>query len=205
MARAYVAAVAPLLLLGALLFFGAATPGYDPIKQTISELGPGIRGTTLIAVYGLVIMTCVWPPIAMSRGLGISNRVFITSMESIGVGCVGIRVFRAEPWPWDAMGVLGHLHLISAFILVFAAIPVACLAASRALPKAWRAVRFYSIATGLSCLGIFVATLVALGSSPRNPFAASHLGLIERTYVFAFLVWQCIVSATLVRSTSDAR
>jgi hypothetical membrane protein len=205
MVRAYVGTVAPLLLLGALLIFGATTPGYDPIRQTISELGPGIRGTTLIAAYGLVLMTCVWPTIAMTRGMGISNRVFITSMESIGVGCVGIAVFRPESWPWNSMTWQGHLHLISACAFVFAAMPVAYFAASRALPNDWRRLRFYSLTMGMGSLALVVSTIDALAGSPPNPFAASHLGLIERTYVFAFLVWQCIVSANVVRATPTAR
>lgn len=203
--RNYTAVVAPLVVLAALLFLGATTPGYDPVRQTISELGPGIRGTALISAYGLVLMTCVWPAIAITGGTGISNRAFITAMESIGVGCVGITLFRAESWPWRSMTWQGHLHLISAFVFVFAAIPGAYFAASRALPEAWRGLRAVSLVMGLASLAVLVGTIFALGGSPPNPFVASHLGLIERLYVFSFLVWQCIVSASVVRLTPNAR
>lgn len=205
MARNYAAVIAPVLVLAALLFLGATTPGYDPISQTISELGTGIRGTRIIAIYGFIVITCVWEPIAEALGVKVSTAALIFALMVIGIGCFGLGMVAPESWPWNSMTWRGTLHLIFAFVFVFAFIPLACLAASRALPKAWRALRAYSLVMGLGTFVLLGATLTALTASPPNPYANSHLGLIERIYVFAFLIWQCIVSASVARSAPNAR
>jgi len=97
------------------------------------------------------------------------------------------------------MGWEGRLHLIFAFGCVFASIPVACFAASRALPAEWRGLRGFSLATAFGTFAFLGATLTALNASPPDRWVVAHLGLLERVYVFAFLIWQCIVSASLVR------
>ncbi len=195
----------PLLVLGALLIQGATTPGYDPIRQTISELGTGIKGTALISFYGFVVIACVWEPIAKALPTTFSLAMWIAALLLIGLGCFGLGMVAAESWPWHVMTWRGRLHLIFAFVFVFGGIPVACFAASRALPSGWRGLRAYSLATALGSFALLLGTLVALGASPPNPFVASHLGLIERGYVFGFLIWQSVVSWRLARLTLKER
>jgi len=203
MIRAYAAIVVPLIIIAALVISGATTPGYDPVKQTISEFGPGLGGTSSVAFYGFVLATCVWQPISKRLRPSFSSAMLVASLLAIAVGCVGINFVGAEPWPWNSMGWQGRLHLILAFVFVFAAIPVACVSAAAALPASWRGLRAVSLATGAGCLGLLAGTLMALSGPHPNPFAATHLGLIERAYVFAFLIWQCIVSTRVVRSAPD--
>jgi hypothetical protein len=202
---AYLAVAAPIVAAIVLLIQGIATPGYDPVGQTISELGGGWGGTRIIGLYGFVLATCAWKPIAKALPIKLLTIAFVTALVVIGLGCVGLAASGPEPWPWRSMGWQGRLHLIFAFAFVFAWIPLACLAAARALPAAWRGLRAYSLATGLATASLLIATLVNLQASPPDPFVASHLGLIERAYVFAFLVWQCIVSASLVSPTKTPK
>jgi hypothetical protein len=205
MVRLYSGIVAPLLVLVALLVFGATTPGYDPIRQTISEFGRGLGGTSTVAFYGFILATCVWKPIAKRLRPSFSLGMLILSFLAIAIGCIGIELAGAESGSWNSMSWQGRLHLIFAFGFVFAAIPVACLSSVAALPSSWRGLRAYSVATGLGCLSLFVGTLASLSGSRPNAFVATHLGLIERFYVFAFLIWQCIVSTRVVRSAPHAR
>lgn len=198
--RAFVTIATPLIVVAVLMIQGATTSGYDPIRQTISELGTGWGGTRIIGIYGLVVMSLVWEDIAKSLPLTASLAMWIAALLSIGIGCAGLAGFDAESWPWNSMTWQGHLHLIFAFVFVFAAIPAACFFASRALPENWRGLRRYSLACSLGCLVLLIGTLVALRGPHPDPFVSSHLGVIERVYVFSFLIWQCIVSATLRRS-----
>ena len=184
-----------------LLIQGLIAPGYEPLRQTISELGTGWDGTRIVSLYGIVVVTCVWPPLAKRLGTHISTVVLVAALLVVGVGCVGLGQVDAESGAWNAMTWRGRLHLIFAFAFIFAGIPVACLAAWRALPRERRALRAYSVVTGLACLSLFVGTLSALEGSSPHPFVAAHLGLIERVYVFAFLIWQCVVSTAVARST----
>jgi hypothetical protein len=205
MVRAYAGIAAPLVVLAALVIFGATTTGYDPIRQTISEFGPGFGGTSTVALYGALLATLVWEPIAKVMRPSFSSGMLVASLLAIAIGCVGLNFAPAEPWPWNSMGWQGRLHLIFAFVFVFAAIPAACLFAAGAMPAAWRGLRIYSAATGLGSLALFAGTLAALGGSRADPFVSTHLGLIERVYVFAFLIWQCIVSTRVARSAPRAR
>jgi hypothetical protein len=199
MVRAYAGIVAPLLVLATLLIFGATTPGYDPVRQTISEFGPGFGGTSTVALYGFALAVCACQPISQAARRSLSSPLLITILMIIAVGCIGISLVAPEPWPWRSMGWQGRLHLIFAFVFVFAAIPAACFVAAEALPTNWRGLRAYSLATGILTFALLGSTLVALSHSPPNQFVATHLGLIERLYVFAFLIWQCIVSTRCVR------
>jgi len=205
MFRAYASIAAPVLAIVTLLIAGATTPGYDPVRQTISEFGPGLGGTLTVAFYGVCLATYVWEPISNATRRSLSSRLLKASLMVIALGCIGLSFVAPEPWPWRYMGWTGRLHLIFAFVCVFAAIPVACFVAAEALPAAWRGLRAYSRATGVFTFAVLASTLVALGHSPPNPFVTTHLGLIERAFVFAFLIWQCIVSTRAVRSAPHAR
>lgn len=203
MVRTYAGIVAPLLVIAVLVIFGATT--YDPVRQTISEFGRGFGGTSTVSLYGLVLALFVWEPLSKALRPSFSSAMLVATLMTIAIGCVGINLAPAEPWPWQAMTWQGRLHLIFAFVFVFAAIPATCLFASAALPAAWRGLRLYSLATGFVTLSLLGSTLVALGHSPPDPFVTTHLGLIERAYVFAFLIWQCIVSTRAVRSAPHTR
>jgi hypothetical membrane protein len=191
--------------MSALLYQGAATPGYDPVRQTISELGTGWQGTRIVSLYGLLVLACVWPPISKRLGRSAATTALIAALIVVGIGCLGLGVVDAESGSWNSMTWRGQLHLIFAFGFIFAGIPVACLTASRALPRDWRGLRTYSSITGVFCLLLFVVAVVALSGSSPNDFLTANLGLIERVYVFAFMIWQCIVSASVVRFPSVAR
>ncbi len=201
MARAYAGIAAPLIAMVVLLLSGMTTAGYDPVRQTISELGTGWSGTRIVGLYGLAVVTCVWSPIAKKLGASFSSAVLVTALVAIGTGCLGLSQVDAESGSWNSMTWRGRLHLIFAFGFVFAWIPVACLSAARALPRNWRGTRALSLATGWLCLAVFAGALFALRQSPPHPVLASYLGLIERVYVFAFMAWQCIVSAAVARAT----
>jgi hypothetical membrane protein len=195
----YAAVAAPIVVIIVLLIQGATTPGYDPVAQTISELGRGWGGTRIIGLYGFILITCGWEPVAKALATKLSTVLLITAFIAIGLGCFGLAASAPAAWPWRSMGWEGRLHLIFAFGFVFAWIPVACLAASRALPAEWRGLRAFSLATGFATFAFLGATITALQASPPDRFVVSHLGALERIYVFAFLIWQCIVSANLLR------
>lgn len=200
MVRSYAGIAAPLIVMIVLLIQGVMAPAYDPIRQTISELGTGWGGTRVVSLYGVIVLICVWEPISKRLAPSLAAAALTVGLVLVGLGCFGLGMVDAESGSWNSMTWRGRLHLIFAFGFIFAAIPVACFAAARALPAASRALRTYSWVAGLACLTLFIATLIALSGSPPDPYAVSHLGVIERVYVFAFMIWQCIVSASLTRS-----
>jgi hypothetical membrane protein len=205
MTRAYAGIAAPLIVMLVLLVQGATTPNYDPIRQTISELGTGWRGTRVVGVYGFFVITCVWEPIAKRLPTNLSVIGLVVCLLAVGIGCVGLSEVPAESGSWNSMTWRGRLHLIFAFGFIFAFIPLACLSGARALPAAWRGLRAYSLATGVVCLAILIGALWALSQVPPSRAVVANLGAIERVYVFAFMTWQCIVSAAVVRSAGMTR
>jgi hypothetical protein len=200
--------VGPLLFLTVLLVEGAVRPGYQPLRDTISQLSLGPRGwiqTANFLVFGMLFLIFargVRASLAGSR----AARAGSTLLFVIGAGVLGCGVFQAEPWPPSSMSPAGLAHLVCAMVLVFALLPVATGVMTRAVAGEahWRALAPASGLTSLLTLGLLVGGL-SLMSPPGRParIGNDYAGLIQRVDVAVFLAWQVAVARRISRTSGD--
>jgi hypothetical protein len=193
-------------MFASVMFLGltAYRPGFDPVRQTISELlvGPDARlVSTMFVIYGLVLLAGVAPSIASAwrgrRGVALTAAIAVL----LAVGCMVLPLAPPEPWPPSSMTWLGVAHLWAAGVL-FTGMPALCLSLARLSRDDARWPRFsmVSAAVGALCATIFVAGVIDLATNTHG-FSATHLGLVERAEVYLFVAWQGVLSLNLWRAT----
>jgi hypothetical membrane protein len=197
MPRTYAGIAAPIVFFVLLVMSGASRPGYDPVRDTISELTQGRGGVIQQAnfwVYGLVLALVIMPGFRRRMPAGMARLIACASLVAIALGCLGVASFAPEPSPVRSMSWSGWLHLVSAIVLVFGMIPVACLGFACAFwgDSRQRALAVASTLVAVTCAALLVGTLTAMGQG--NSFVTARLGLIERVYVLLYLVWQSVAS-----------
>lgn len=202
--------IGPVLFFVVLLVEGAVRPGYRPLRDTISELSLGPRGwiqTANFLVFGILFIVFAR---GMKASLGDSRaaRLGATLLTVIGIGVLGCGLFRAEPWPPSSMSPAGLLHLASAMLLVFALLPVATGVMVRAFGADvhWRSLRPATGLTSFLTLALLVGG-IAFMSLPGQPprIGNDYAGLIQRTDVAVFLVWQIVSARRIARSHALTR
>lgn len=202
--------VGPMLFLAVVLVEGAVRPGYNPWRNTISELSLGPRGwiqATNFLMFGVLLLVFtrgLRGSLADSRAASVGCGLLL----AIGFGVLLSGLFRAEPWPPSSMSTSGLIHLLSAVGLIFALLPAACGVLARAFsaePR-WRALASFTGFTAAATLLLFVGGL-ALMSPPGQPprFGNQHAGLIQRIDVSVFLVWLWVTAWRLKRPPSAFR
>jgi hypothetical membrane protein len=197
MPRTYIAIAAPIIFLILLLWSGATRAHYDPVRDTISELTQGRNGVVQQVnfwLYGVVLALVIAPDLRRRMPAGMARLIACGSLVAIALGCLGVASFAPEPAPVRSMSGSGWLHLVSAIVLVFGMIPAACLGCACAIrnDSRQRALAVASTLVAVTCAALLVGTLTALGQG--SAFVTARLGLIERVYVFLYLVWQCVAS-----------
>jgi hypothetical membrane protein len=201
--------VGPVLFFVVLLAEGAVRPGYEPLRNTISELSLGPRGwiqTANFLIFGILFAI-------FTRGLKASlddsrpARLGTALLSVIGIGVMGSGLFRAEPWPPSSMGPTGLLHLVCAMVLIFALMPVAAGVMTRAFVAdvRWRSLGPVTGLTAFVTLALLVGGLASMsppGQAPR--IGNEYAGLIQRVDVAVFLAWQIVVAWRITRSGARA-
>ncbi|HEU0207048.1 MAG TPA: DUF998 domain-containing protein [Pseudolysinimonas sp.] len=179
--------LAPVLLIGGTLVAGALTPGYDPVRQTISELAAGDAPTrVLMTVFFVLTGLCHLVTVFFARGIGIAGRVafLIGALATLGVA--------AFPLPSVAGSSATHT--------VFAMIGFIFLAAWPLLGMRFRADLPWLIRPVGSILGTAILTAVCvwfllIWSSHSSPV----VGLVERVAADAEALWPAVVATALLR------
>jgi hypothetical membrane protein len=185
------AVAAPVALVGGWWSAGAITPGYDPVRQTISDLAAGDASTHWLMTAALVatglayIVTAVGLRPADSAGRGV-----------LAVGGVGVLI---TAWiPNDTQGRNEVGHMIAAY-LAFLALTVWAAVIARNRPDAPLVLRprfGQVVAIGLGVLVLLtVAEIVTAGST---------LGLRERVLATAQSVVPLVVVLGCRRGGSAA-
>ena len=73
--------LAPVLLIGGTFVAGALWPGYDPVRQTISELAAGDAPTrVLMTVFFVLTGLCHLVTVTFARGIGIADHIYRSMM-----------------------------------------------------------------------------------------------------------------------------
>jgi hypothetical membrane protein len=177
----------PVLFIGGTIVAGLATPGYDPVRQTISELAAGdaparVFTTIIFVATGLSHLVTV----AFARGIGIPGRVayLVGALASIGVA--------AFPLP----SVAGHSSTHNTFaILGFVLLAAWPVLGMRLRPEFPWLVRPLGSTVGTLILTTFCLLFLVFWLTHSSPF----IGLLERIAADAESIWPAFVVTALFR------
>jgi len=201
-------AVAGPLFLGVALLEGATRPRYDAVRLPISLLSLGDRGWVQVLnflVDGLLLLAFA---VGLSRTRSVRGRGSTWGprlVGLVGVGVLGAGVFVANPGdgyppgtpqPVDAT-LHGALHDLCSLV-VFAALPAACLVLARAFraegePNWARS----SALTGALTLGGAVLLLVGFSGATA---IADVAGLLQRVWVALGWGWVTLLALHRLRA-----
>lgn len=186
-------AVVPVLATLVLAVIGWQTPGYDPIRRTVSRLAePGapfaLEVKLVLVLLGLSLVAVAW---ALDRRLTPGAAARTLPLAIAGAGIVGVALISRDA-AHPAVLALHRLIAIALFCTLAAA-PVFMAGRLRTDPS-FRSYAIPSLATtGLSIVLIAVGVLgVVLGGLPSGAWERAFLGLN--------LVWVTLLAVRLVRA-----
>ncbi|HEY7201640.1 MAG TPA: DUF998 domain-containing protein [Candidatus Dormibacteraeota bacterium] len=191
-AAAWAGVACPPAVAAVLLAAGWLSPGYDPVRFTISHLGQrgqpfALEVNLSIAALGLAYVAVAW---ALDRALGPRARAGAAALAVAGAALVGVALVSrnpAHPIPHRAVALVLFLSLAVAPLLV---------AAAARREARWRRHAALSLATvAASAAMLVVGGLgVVLGGVPA--------GAWERVFTGVNLAWLTVVAAGLLRPPS---
>jgi hypothetical membrane protein len=179
--------LAPVLLIGGTFVAGALTPGYDPVRQTISELAAGDAPTrVLMTVFFVLTGLCHLVTVTFARGIGIAGRVafLIGALATLGVA--------AFPLPSVAGSSATHTAFAMVGFIALAAWPILGMRLRADFP--WL-VRPFGSTLGTAILTALCVWFLIIWSSHSSPV----VGLVERVAADAESLWPAFVATALFR------
>jgi hypothetical protein len=177
----------PVLFIGGTVVAGFASPGYDPVRQTISELAAGdaptrVFETVIFVLTGLSHLVTVM----FARGIGIPGRVVYLG------GALASLAVAAFPLPTVAGTSVAHRDVAILGFVLLAAWPILGMRFRREYP--W-AVRPMGSVAGTLFLTALCLWFLAVWSSP----SLGYVGFVERVAADAESIWPAVVVAALFR------
>jgi hypothetical membrane protein len=183
----YSAWLAPILFIGGTVVAGLASPGYDPVRQTISELAAGDAPTRVFVTIIFVLTgLCHLVTVTFARGIGIAGRItfLIGALGSLGVAAFPLPSVAGRSATHNAFAIIG-------FVLL-AAWPVLGM---RLRPDFPWLVRPVGSVTGTLILTAFCVLFLVFWLSHSSPI----IGLLERIAADAESIWPTLVVTALFR------
>jgi hypothetical membrane protein len=200
----------PLLLFGVaaaaaftlnFLVLGALLPHYDPVSQTISELGERgspfeatFRVVTLIVAICLCLFTIGLFHFSLSRGYSVAPAILFAVYP---VAEVGLSIFESPHPLHNVFGISSMVGFLS---------PLAVALTWTRNPQL-RRTRYLSMAAGFLLL-----IEIGLNLSPlfvnfgKSDYIRTHYGAIQRSLYFTFYGWLAYLAIMLFRrSTQEER
>lgn len=179
--------LAPVFFIGGAIAAGALSPGYDPVRQTISELAAGDAPTrVLMTTFFVLTGLCHLVTVTFARGIGIPGRIafLVGALASLGVA--------AFPLPSVAGTSATHTSFAIVGFVLLAAWPLLGMRFRADFP--WL-VRPVGSILGTAILTVFCVWFLIVWSSHSSPY----VGLVERVAADAESVWPAVVATALFR------
>ena len=179
--------LAPVLLIGGTLVAGAMSPGYDPVRQTISELAAGDAPTrVLMTVFFVLTGLCHIVTATFARGVGIAGRaaILVGGLATLGVAAFALPTVAGSSATHTAFAMIGFIFL--------AAWPLLGMRLRSDFP--WL-VRPLGSILGTAILTAACVWFLITWSSHSSPV----VGLVERVAADAEALWPAVVATVLLR------
>ncbi len=200
---AYAGIATPIVWFALLLTAGALAPGYDPIRQYMTELTDGptwnlvlsdfFLGALFIAIFGAGLWT------ALGRdgiAAAIAALVIVKAAATLGTGLVHGDV---DPLVRTASGQL-HNTLVAVGNVALA---IAALLAAWRMPtlQGWDGLRSYNIATAVLALLLILAlaTLTTAGTGRADAPLSGVGGLVQRLSMLVADLWPAVIGWRMLR------
>ncbi len=198
--------VGPILFVVGIWIFGLIRPGYDPVRQHISELGEvgsanaGIFNIVVFLGLGLLMIAF---SIGLQRGIngGKISRFAPVLIAASGLGWVGASFFSCDQ-ACITVSTTGRLHDITAVVALFGMLiaPFAIRSQLNKDPR-WESYRPFSLAMGtvaLICTALMFSTVV-------TPSLVPYRGLIQRLAFYPPLLWMEVMAIRLLRLSQPVK
>lgn len=179
--------LAPVLLIGGTFLAGALSPGYDPVRQTISELAAGDAPTrVLMTVFFVLTGLSHLVTVTFARGIGMAGRVafLLGALATLGVAAFPLPTVAGSSATHTAFAMIGFIFL--------AAWPILGMRFRADYP--WLVRPIGSIA-GTAILTALCVWFLIIWSSHSSPV----VGLVERVAADAESLWPAVVVTALFR------
>jgi hypothetical membrane protein len=186
--------LAPVLFIGGTVVAGLAWPGYDPVRQTISELA-AVDAPTRVFTTVIFVLTglCHLVTVTFARGIGVAGRVAYL------VGALASLAVAALPLPAGGGGSTAHNTAAIIGFVLLAAWPILGMRFRPGFP--WL-VRPAGAILGTVILTTLCLWFLAVWSSQT----VLYVGLVERLAAGAESIWPAVVvTALLVRARRRCR
>lgn len=193
----------PLAIWPAILFVAASRPGYDHVRQYVSELAVGPNGNIVTGgLFALAALTLVFA-LGLAVALGRDRLAWIAAAllcaRAAALVLVGVFVGDVDP---TQPTITGRLHNI--FVgLNSIALAGACLALTVRFARSpeWRPLAGFTFATGLLTIAAtgILATATPQGTGALDAPLARWAGLIQRTSITVGTLWSFVLGLALVR------
>jgi len=181
----YSAYLTPVLFIGGTIIAGLASPGYDPVRQTISELAAGDAPTRVFMTI-IFVLTALshLVTVGFARGIGVPGRIVYL------LGALASLAVAAFPLPSVAGTSAKHNTAATIGFVLLAAWPILGMRLRSDLPWLVRPLG--------SILGTVVLTagclwFLVVWTSHSVPY----VGLVERFAADAESIWPAVVVTAL--------
>ena len=173
--------------------------GYNPLTQTISELGATNAPNMELQALNFAILGILTTIFAI--GLNVHNRLFGSTSILIGIyglGTLLVAVLPCDPGcSFKGTSLVQIAHSLDALIsfIVLAIAPVFFWRSSRTV-KSWSKTSAFSLRVGIISVPLLVAYLAitVLSLSP-------YVGLLQRVFLGLLFTWMIIVACKIDRLT----
>ena len=191
---------APIMFCSVFTIAGLIRPGYDPLRQYVSELALGPNGwlqTANFLVMGLLLIAFA---VGLHHRIPDGSRVSPALLVVAGVGFLLSGIF-ARDLPGTTPTMQGEVHKYASYILL--ALPLASLSIAPRLKQdpRWRALAPYSVASGLLTLLLLPGYFWGIQAASLQPW----MGLYQRILIAIPMSWLEVMAVRLllVASRSD--
>lgn len=185
--------IASLLYAGTVVMGGVLHPGYDPVRQTISELiargapfKPALDG--LFIVYNILVVFFGAGMLLSAQGQG--RMVLAASRLLVALGVLGVvlTVFFPLDAPNSPQTITGTMHLaFSGLLSLFTVLSLLFFGLGWRHQPGFHGLALYALASY-----VFIVVTGALTLAGRT-----YMGLIERLTIGGFLQWVLITAIVL--------
>ena len=184
-------ALIPVWMLGGSLLLGLSRPGYEPLRDAISELGE--RGASTapfwnIGGFGIVALLYAVYALAMRAGFGIGLLSGLTAMQAVFIAAsAGFDCDPGCPPVPVTATMTGHIIVGLAYFAIATVLPLVAWRAFRRRPE-WISLARPSLAVGLVLLALFFV---------GPTLGENRVGIWQRTSLLVAYVWQVVVALRL--------
>lgn len=181
----------PIWMLGGSFALGLTRPGYEPLRDAISELGERGAPTAVawnIAGFGVTALLYAAYAVAMRAGFGLGWLFRLTVLQAVLIG--GSALFPCDPGcppvP-ETVTMLGHVIVGLSYFAVTATLPLVAWGTFRRR-RGWQSYARPSLAVGAILVALFF-----IGPT----LGQDRVGVWQRSVLLLALSWQAAVALHL--------